>query len=136
MQTAQLQSLLVALQEENDVNIDLISPNESSSISSEMIVTVSVARSVSQAIYEYKFMGNEPTTTMNEIFDQVKDINQKYELLALVNSTEPLDNGSTRAEASILGLMEIYNNSFSGENVSSNSHHENDGSFEIIIPRS
>ena len=129
-QAGQLQSLLDAIQTDNDVDIDLTSPNGSSRSSGEMVITEVAARSVSQAISEFRFMDNEPTTPLHEILDQVKDINEESELLAILNSPAPLDNGSTRTENSVQGLIEIHNNSLAEENLSANNHQENDGNNE------
>lgn len=69
-------------QNDNDIDVDLTLPNENSRISSDFLVHEITVRSVSQAIYELRFIINEPTTPWHEKLDKVKDIIEESELSA------------------------------------------------------
>ena len=74
-----LKSLLDAQQNDDDIDKGRTSPKENSGISGEMLVSAGAAQSVSQAVSEFRFMKNEPTTPLHKILDQVKDIVEESE---------------------------------------------------------
>ena len=75
-------------------------------------------------------MDNEVTTPLYKILDQVKEIVEESELLAVLNSSAPLDNDNSFAENPIKGLMPINNNSPPGKNWSSNGDQESNSNNE------
>ena len=80
---SQIESLLGTQQKHKDVFIHLTPHNKSSNISGEMVVSEGAERNVSQAIFESRFMDDKSATALHEIFEQVKEILKKSELLGI-----------------------------------------------------